>query len=288
MVPGRSPGEKIRLTLVRTFDSFFPKKLTNERYLRLKTIPIMQYYKVVLSNFSQAEYQQFKTDFSGDISFLAFTHHDIPKILSLANASDFFLCAFRSSGNGQIKLNSTADVTGQNYLFNEIRNAIINGILPYSLTFSDGKATIELRTDFNLIFAEPDATTLGFAYDFFDQMLKEKDQTMNRIATTLIPRSAQTNNKHIEPIFYECKSEISPETILKEASAGFIPGRLEDSLLGHAFYLFNENLKTPFCRITVTGKRISLIATPGSTVDNLTLVMNNISGIGRIVDGTEN
>lgn len=284
LLPAQPAGEKTRLTLVRTFDSFFPKKLTNERYLRMKIIPIMQHYKVVLSTFNQREYKRFKTDFRGDISFLAFTHHDMEGLLSVANASHFYLTAFQSSGKGQIKLKSTADITGQNYLFNEIRNAVINEILPYSLTFSNGKSALELRTDFNLILAKPDGPTLSFVYDFFDHMLGEKDVTMNRIATTLIPHSGRRNNKHLDPILYECTSDLSPETILRSASSGFIPGRLESSILGHAFYIFNENYKTPFCRITVHGRSIKLIATPGSSIDNLILVMNNLSGIGRMVN----
>lgn len=285
MAPPRSAGDKIRLTLVRTFDSFFPKKLTSERYLQLKTVPILQYYKIVLSNFSQSEYQSFKNDFSGDVSFLTLTHHDIPKILSIANDSRFYLCGFRSGGAGQIKLKSTADVTGQNYLYNEIRNAIINGILPYSLTLSNGKIAVELRTDFNFILPQLDSETLGLAYDIFDSMLKEKDESMNRIATSLIPRTMQQNSiQRIEPIQYSCSSEISVETILREASTGFIPGRIEESLLGHAFYLFSGSLKSPFCRITVSGKNICLIATPGSSVDNITLVMDNLSALGKVVN----
>lgn len=289
LVPPRGSSGKIRLTLIRTFDTFFPKKLTNERYLQLKVIPIHQYYKIVLSLFNQREYDHFKGDFSGDVSFLALTHHDIDRILAIANASDFYLSSFRSGGNGQIRLTAPPDITGQNYLFNEIRNAIINGIIPYSLTFTNGKTALEMRTDLNIIFSVPDLDILSLSYEIFSKMVEEKSDIMDRIANGLIPRSSGVSIlQHIQPITFATSQGVNAETILKEASRGFIAGRLENSLLGSAFFLFSQNFKSPFCRVTVSAKRATLIATPGSSVDDIIMVMDNLSAIGRVSDEQRN
>lgn len=283
MIAAGQPMKKIRLTLIRTPGNYFSGKIAGDEYINIRSIPIMEKYRVVISSFNAAEYAKFRNLFSGEVQFLSFGRDQLEDIVATANHAGYYLCSFRSTGSGNILLHAEPDKTGQNYLLNEIRNGIINGIYPSMYRLSDGKHTMELRDDFNIIIGMDRKADPGPVFDLFVRIVQNSRDMHDRIMDQLYPRNGGALGiPNLPAISLRRSPDVSDAMIHKVATRTFTAGILEDSPVGKAFYIFDQTFTNPFCRITLLKDHISLVSLPNGSMSSVLRVMSNLSDVSRV------
>lgn len=279
MIDTVRPGKKIRLTLLRTPGNFFPGKIAGEQFVSIHSIPIAEKYRVVISSFNSFEYKKFRELFKDEVQFLSFGKDRLEEIVSTSNQSGYYLCGFRSTGQGTISLKAVPDRTGQNYLLNEIRNGIINGIYPSMYRLSDGSHKIEIRDDFNIIMSTEKKPDPGPVFDLFVSLINGFQTLHDRLMNQIYPESGASGLPSLSGISFKRDQGISDNIIHQTACRGFTPGLIEDSPVGKTFYIFEETYTSPFCRLTLTRDFITLISMPGASMSSVLRVISNLSGI---------
>lgn len=281
-----SSSTHTRLTLVRTFENFFPKKILAGKYLDIKSIPVSGNYRFVVSRFNKSEYEIFRSYFSNDLNFLFFSYRDLDGILSVSNHSGYFLSRFRAGGNGSISLKSTPDHTGQSYLLNEIRNAIINEIFPYEMRLSNLAGWIDLSTDLNIRINGQLHPHSAFIFDLAKHIIDIISPVNDRIIAQKIKRnlSSGTRSSQILPVTFRLSERISGEKVIELVNRSFLCGKIEESVLGSSFYVFGSTFSAPFCRITKSQDHVKLISLPGASLDDIAAVIDNLNDAGRMID----
>lgn len=283
MIDALEPGKKIRLTLLRTPENFFSGKIAGEQYVKIRSIPIADKYRVMISKFNASEYRRIKELFKDEVHFLSFGKDKLEEIVSTANQSGYYLCGFRSNGQGTISLRATADMTGQNYLMNEIRNGIINEIYPSMYRLSDGSHLIEVRDDFNIIMSTEKKPDSGPVFDLFVSLIATyralHDSLMNQVRPGL---TGTLGLPSLSGIYFRRNQGIGDNVIHQAACRSFTPGLMEDSPAGKAFYIFEKTYTNPFCRITLTRDFITLISMTGGSMSSVLRVISNISEISMV------
>ena len=281
-----SSNTHTRLTLVRTFENFFPKKILGGKYLDIKSIPVSGNYRFVVSRFNKSEYETFRSYFRNDLNFLFFSHREIDGILSVSNHSGYFLSRFRAGGNGSISLKSTPDHTGQSYLLNEIRNAIINEIFPYEMRLSNSEGWIDLSTDLNIRVNGPLHPHSSFIFDLAKHLIDKISPLNDKIIAQRTKRnpSSGIRSGQILPITFRLGERIPGEKVMELVNRSFLCGKVEESVLGSSFYVFESTFSAPFCRITKSQDFVKLISLPGASLDNIASVIDNLNDAGRMID----
>ncbi len=281
----REYGSRLRLSLIRTLENFFPKKISDEMFLDLRSLPFRDNYRFVLSSFGNSDYKKFRSAFKGDIQFLSFGYNELDAIVATANSENFYLKQFRSSGGGSITLKATADITGQNYLLNEMKNGIINEIYPVEYHFSNGKETFELDRNFNIILHDPAHVPAGLIYELTDKILSESSSLHERLMQQIYLRPTEKFGlPALTPIVFRIRPHIGDENAFRAITKGFLSGSPEDTLSGRSIYIFENSYSSPICRITLRMDLISLIALPGCSLDSILMVVGNISSIAKVVE----
>jgi len=283
MIDSVRPGKKIRLTLLRTPENYFSGKIAGDQYVKIRSIPIADKYRVMISNFNALEYKRFRELFKDEMQFLSFGKDQLEEIVSTANQSGYYLCGFKSTGGGTISLRAVPDKTGQNYLLNEIRNGIINGIYPSMYRLSDGSHLIEIRDDFNIIMSTEKKPDPGPVFDLFVSLIGTFRALHDRLMNQVNPESVGTLGLPSLPgISFRRNQGIGDNLIHQAACRSFTPGLMEDSPAGKAFYIFEETYTSPFCRITLTRDFITLISMPKGSMSSVLRVISNLSGITMV------
>lgn len=281
-----SSNTHTRMTLVRTFDNFFPKKILAGKYLDIKSIPVSGNYRYVLSRFNKSEYEVFRSYFKNDLNFLFFSYRHLDGILSVSNHSGYFLSRFRAGGNGSISLKSTPDHTGQSYLLNEIRNAIINKIFPYELRLSSLDGHIDLSTDLNIRIKGQLRPHSAFIFDLTKHIIDKISSVNDRIIAQKTKRNTSSGARlgQIIPVAFRLSERIPSEKVQELVSRSFLCGKIEESVLGSSFYVFESTYSAPFCRITKSQDYVKLISLPGASADDVAAVIDNLNEAGRMID----
>ncbi len=283
MIDAVRPGKKIRLTLLRTPENFFLGKIAGDQYVNIHSIPIAEKYRVVISSFNAFDYKKFRELFKDEVQFLSFGKDQLEEIVSTANQSGYYLCGFKSTGQGTISLKAVPDRTGQNYLLNEIRNGIINGLYPSIYMLSDGSHNIEIRDDFNIIMSTEKHLDSGPVFDLFVSLINSFRAIHDRIMNQIYPESGVSLGlPSLSGISFKRDQGISDNTIHQTACRGFTAGIIEDSPIGKAFYIFEETYTNPFCRLTLTRDLITLISMPRGSMSSVLRVISNLSGIKMV------
>ncbi len=284
MIDAAQPGNKIRLTLLRTPDNFFSGKIAGDQYVNLRSIPIVEKYRVVISNFNASEYKRFKELFNDEVQFMSFGRDQLEGIVSTANQSGYYLCGFKSTGQGTISLRAAPDRTGQNYLLNEIRNGIINGIYPSMYRLSDGSHLIEFRDDFNIILSTEKKPDLSPIFDLFTGLIIKLRDLHDRVMSQIYPYSGTAPGlPSLTGISFRRIQGISDNLVHESACRKFTPGLLEDCPVGKAFYVFEKTYSSPFCRVTLTRDLITVISMPRASMSSVLRVIDNISAVTAVV-----
>ena len=286
MTSDASSNTHTRLTLVRTFENFFPKKILAGNYLDIKSIPVSGNYRFVVSKFNKSEYETFRSYFRNDLNFLFFSYRNLDSILSASNHSGYFLSRFRAGGNGSISLKSTPDHTGQSYLLNEIRNAIINEIYPYELRLANSEGWVDLSTDLNFRINGSLHAHSGFIFDLTTHIIDIISSFNDRIIAQRVKRSQSSGIKsgQIKPVTFRLSERIPGEKLVEMVNRSFLCGKIEESVLGSSFYVFESTFSAPFCRITKSQDFVKLISLPGASLDNVASVIDNLYDAGRLTD----
>ncbi len=176
------PGRMIRLTLVRSVNSYISSKITNERYIKMKSVHLDGNYRFIITNFTHSEYSKFRKDFGGDLDFLKFNHSNFRRIVRKAFENKFELTEFFSRGNGKISIRSPINGSGSQFLLMDMESREKEGFFPYMVKLRNDAVTLRVRADFNFFLSRMDRSAALLIYQIAKDILAEESDLYERLA----------------------------------------------------------------------------------------------------------
>lgn len=180
-VPKES-GRMLRFSLVRLINKSISSKLTDEKYISLRTVPFKDDYRFVLTSFTHAEYSKFKNDYFDQVDFLRIRPEEFRKITNIAFKFGFELDEYTSSGPGKIEIKAPTNENRSEFLLVDMENRYHEGFRPYLIKLSNDGIKLRVRADFNFFLSQITEKEAYLVYDMTESILKSHKEVFERLA----------------------------------------------------------------------------------------------------------
>jgi hypothetical protein len=210
-------GHTYRFVLVRTDSTFIIPPISESSYLDIRTVPVHDGYKLVVTSFTHSQYEKFKRDFSGQLDFLRIPHERFLNIVNFAIDKGFSFHSFTSVGRGKIHMKAKNGETSSWDLYNEMMELIPKGFDPYILEFQDSGLFVSIRSDFNFFATRINRDIVSLTYSVLSEIISSENDTIERYAN-FIPRPKNSDDQFVKisPLkFYFPKEPDKAEIIRK-------------------------------------------------------------------------
>ncbi len=210
-------GHTYRMVLVRTNSNFIIPPINESRYLDIRTIPLLDKYKLVITSFTHSQYEKFKMDFSDQLDFLRIPREKFLNIVNFAIDQGFTFHSFTSVGRGKIHIKAKEGESSSWDLYNEMMELIPKGFNPYMLEFRDSGQFVSIRSDFNVFATRINRDIVHLTFNVLSEILAGESDSIERYAN-FIPESKHSDDLFVKinPIkFYFPKEPNRAEIIRK-------------------------------------------------------------------------
>lgn len=192
-------GRMIRLTLVRSVNTYISSKISNERYINIKSIHLEGNYRMMVTNFTHSEYSNFRKDFNDEVDFLRFSPSNFNRIVREAFENNFELIEFFSRGNGRISIKSPVDGNRSQFLLLDMENREKEGFYPYMVKLRGRDVTLRVRADCNFFLSKLDRNAAILIYQIAKLILSQESETYERLSRFRYPNWKQTGMPALMP-----------------------------------------------------------------------------------------
>lgn len=277
----RESGRILRFTLVRLISKSISSKLTDEKYISLRTIPFMGNYRFVLSSFTHSEYTRFKDDYYDQLDFLRFSAEDFRSITNIAFRYGFELDEYVSSGTGKLEIRAPTRENRSEYLLVDMENRFHEGFRPYLIKLSSPASKLRVRADFNIFLSKMTEQEAYLLYDLTESILSSHMETYEKLARfRSAAHSGHGGSSELIPEIIKAEQPLSPEN-LRSVLSGKFEALLEKNANGLSRIFLKEKPSGRWiATMNVLGDSVQIIPGLDPTLESMLLIQEIITEAG--------
>lgn len=278
----KESGRTLRFSLVRLVSKSMSSKLSDEKYISLRTVPFRDNYRFVISGFTHAEYSRFKNDYYDQVDFLRINPEEFRKITNIAFKSGLELDEYMSSGRGKLEIKAPTSENRSEFLLKDMENRYHEGFRPYLIKLSGNGTRMRVRADFNFFVPRITEQEAYLIYDITDSILKSHGEMYDRLARfrSITVASGPRSFSGMVPESFSLGSEIPVESIFRALSGKFETVR---DRIGHQpqrIFLKDRPSGRWLATVCIIGNRIQIIPGLNPTLESMLVLRETVDELG--------
>lgn len=273
----RESGRTLRFSLVRLISKSISSKLTDERYISLRTVPFSDNYRFVLTSFTHSEYSKFKNDYYDQVDFLRIRPEEFRKITNTAFKHGLELDEYMSSGPGKLEIRAPTDDNRSEYLLNDMENRFHEGFKPYLLKLSGNGMKIRVRADFNFFVSNLGEKEANLIYDITDGVLRSHREYYERLAGF---RSSFNVNDKPASVTFKLKEKVSADSINDNLSRKFETVVEKMGRNPSRIFLKEKQTGRWISTLCVVGNSVQAVPGLDPTLESMLIISESIEDLG--------
>ncbi len=277
----RESGRTLRFSLVRLLSRSISSKLTDEKYLSLRTVPFKDSYRFVVSSFTHSEYSRFKNDYFDQVDFLRFDPGEFRNITNVAFALGFELDEYMSSGRGKLEIRAPSSENRSEFLLMDMENRYHEGFKPYLIKLSGNGSKVRVRADFNFFLSRLGEKESYLIYDITEKVLKTHMETYENLSRF----RSEPFRKHdtfygLTPENIAMGRQVSFESVCIGLSEKFDTMRDRAPNQPPRIFLREKPSGRWIATVNVTGNTVQVIPGLDPTLESMLLIRQSIMELG--------
>lgn len=278
----KESGRTLRFSLVRLISKSMSSKLTDEKYISLRTVPFRDNYRFVVSGFTHSEYSKFKNDFYDQVDFLRINPEQFRKITNIAFKFGLELDEYMSSGRGKIEIKAPTSENRSEFLLADMENRYHEGFRPYLIKLSGNGTKVRVRADFNFFVSRITEKEAYLIYDITDSVLKAQGGLYDRLARFRASgdKAGQSEFSSLIPESFSVDTELSGDTIFRTLSRRFETVR---DRVGHQparIFLKDKPSGRWLATACIIGQTLQIVPGPDPTLESMLVIRETIDEMG--------
>ncbi len=278
----KESGRTLRFSLVRLISKSISSKLTDERYISLRTVPFRDNYRFVISSFTHAEYSKFKNDYYDQVDFLRINPEEFRKLTNIAHRFGFELDEYMSSGPGKLEIKAPSSENRSEFLLADMESRYHEGFRPYLIKLSGSGSKIRVRADFNFFLSRITDKEAYLIYDMTESILGSHSETYERLARFRSPEGAPGSSSFspLTPETFSVEVEATADSVKNSFSRKF---ETVSDRIGHQperIFLKEKPSGRWLATLCILGTTIQVVPGLEPTLESLLQIMETIDEMG--------